>query len=311
MRNRLTFALQNPHQKRTPILIPHVPRDERIGSAFNHLFPIIHQTDSAADAVAWDFTQTLFLHPFFLAPLAVYKDSSEKPIACTGLQGRMDSYLRAICFDHVFDASRPESRNILNAYLTKSYIPVSRFMVGDGTEDRIQEVLQRIIEVQSDLSHKMRMPISYLLGELIDNISQHSGSRCGYLFCQRVRRELYIVIADRGRTIYGNYIYAKRYEDIVGVDEAAALRIANEGYSTKNLPTAENRGYGLSRSRKMIVKGLGGAYFMLSGTAFYRQEAKGVYVMNVPEVYRWNGTIILLRLPLETPKGIEFYDYVE
>ena len=52
VRNRLTFALQNPHQKMTPILIPHVPRDERIGSAFNHLFPIIHQTDSAADAVA-------------------------------------------------------------------------------------------------------------------------------------------------------------------------------------------------------------------------------------------------------------------
>jgi len=187
----------------TPILIPHVPRDERIGSAFIHLFPIIHQTDSAADAVAWDFTQTLFLHPFFLAPLSVYKDSSEKPIACTGLQGRMDSYLRAICFDHVFDASCPERRDILNTYLTKSYIPVSRFMVGDGTEDRIQEVLQRIIEVQSDLSHKMRMPISYLLGELIDNISQHSGSRCGYLFCQRVRRELYIVIADRGGTDYG------------------------------------------------------------------------------------------------------------
>jgi len=150
-----------------------------------------------------------------------------------------------------------------------------------------------------------------VVGGLIDNISQHSGSRCGYLFCQRVRRELYIVIADRGRTIYGNYIYAKRYEDIVGVDEAAALRIANEGYSTKNLPTAENRGYGLSRSRKMIVKGLGGAYFMLSGTAFYRQGAEGGYVVNVPEGDRWNGTIILLRLPLETPKGFEFYDYVE
>ena len=89
----------------------------------------------------------------------------------------MDSYLRAICFDQIFDASCPESRDTLKAYLTKSYIPVSRFKVGDGTEDRIQEVLQRIIEAQSDLSYKMRMPISYLLGELIDNISQHSGSR--------------------------------------------------------------------------------------------------------------------------------------
>ena len=65
-------------------------------------------------------------------------------------------------------------------------------------------------------------------------------------------------------------------------------------------------GAGFDEGQKAVF-----AYFMLSGTAFYRQEAKGVYVMNVPEVYRWNGTIILLRLPLETPKGFEFYDYVE
>lgn len=303
-------------KKMSRILIPNVSRDERIGSAFNHLFPVIHQTESAADAVAWDFMQTLFLHPFFLAPLAIYKDSCERAIICTGLQGRMDNYFRAICFDHVFDASQADNREVLNAYLTKSYIPVSRFTVGDKSVDRIQEVLQGIIEAQSGLSYKMRMPISYLLSELIDNIGEHSGSHFGYLFCQRVRRELYIIIADSGRTIYGNYIYAKRYEDIVGIDEAAALRIANEGYSTKNLPTAENRGYGLSRSRKMIVKGLGGAYFMLSGAAFYRQEARGsneddILTLNVPESCRWNGTIILLRLPLEVPRGFEFYEYVE
>ena len=104
-------------KKMSRILIPNVSRDERIGSAFNHLFPVIHQTESAADAVAWDFMQTLFLHPFFLAPLAIYKDSCERAIICTGLQGRMDNYFRAICFDHVFDGQSGGAQCLSNQEL--------------------------------------------------------------------------------------------------------------------------------------------------------------------------------------------------
>jgi hypothetical protein len=44
---------------------------------------------------------------------------------------------------------------------------------------------------------------------------------------------------------------------------------ANQGISTKNLPNAENRGYGILTSKKMIIGGLSGNFIMLSGNALY------------------------------------------
>ncbi len=111
----------------------------------------------------------------------------------------------------------------------------------------------------------MKSPLSYLFSELIDNILEHSGSNYGYLFSQKVKNDLYIAIADSGKTIYGSYIDTQKHLDRIRDNEAEALKIANEGFSTKNRPDAENRGYGISQSRKMIVNGLKGAFFMLSG----------------------------------------------
>lgn len=60
--------------------------------------------------------------------------------------------------------------------------------------------------------------------------------------------------------------------DVIGDNEAIALELANQGYSTKNLPKAENRGFGISTTKDLIVNGLGGAFFMLSGGALHRYD---------------------------------------
>ena len=49
---------------------------------------------------------------------------------------------------------------------------------------------------------------------------------------------------------------------------------------------------------------------MLSGTAFYRHADNTINAVNIPEKFRWNGTIILLRIPTEVPSGFKFYNYV-
>ena len=46
-----------------------------------------------------------------------------------------------------------------------------------------------------------------------------------------------------------------------------AIQAANRGISTKNLPNAENRGYGIITSKKMLIDGLGGSFIMMSGNA--------------------------------------------
>lgn len=54
------------------ITIPNVSREERIGSTFNHLFSVIWKTEAIDHKkVIWDFGNSNFSHPFFLAPLAI------------------------------------------------------------------------------------------------------------------------------------------------------------------------------------------------------------------------------------------------
>lgn len=290
------------------VSIPNVNRDDRIGSVFNDLFSVIHDTRNCG--ALWDFGNTSFLHPCFVAPLSIYKDVCNYDISCIGLGNNIRDYFNAIHFESIYDASELRDKEELKSYIGKSYIPISKFLIENNDIDKIQEVLQGVIQSQRGIFESMRAPISHLLSELVGNIAEHSCSKYGYLYCQRVRRHLYIVIADSGKTVYNSYIDTDKYVDKVCHDEAKALKMANDGYSTKDLPGAESRGFGLSKSREMVVNGLGGGFFMLSGTAFYRHDDKGINVVNIPDSFRWNGTIILVKIPTYAPYDFEFYEFV-
>ena len=59
----------------------------------------------------------------------------------------------------------------------------------------------------------------------------------------------------------------------------------------------------------MLVDGMKGAFFMLSGGAFHRYE-NGAYI-NLKNIFRWNGTIILMRIPIVLPDDFNYIDYLE
>lgn len=156
-------------------------------------------------------------------------------------------------------------------------MPVCKFDLCKNNIDGLQTILQKIIRRQSGANHRIMTPLSYLLGELIDNMNEHSYGNYGYIFSQYLKKEgcIDLVLADDGITIFGSYVKAQKYLDEINGNEAKALTLANEGRSTKNLPNAENRGYGISSSKKMLVDGLGGSFFMLSGGAFHRHYCNG------------------------------------
>ena len=89
-----------------------------------------------------------------------------------------------------------------------------------------------------------------------------------------------------------------------------SYKAANRGISSKNLPYAENRGYGIQTSKRMLVEGLGGQYLMISGSCFYLRSAGIDNVYSMPEGLRWNGTVVALRIPFGS-KLFNYINYIE
>ena len=297
------------------VRIPNATEEVRIGYSFNYLIKVIAETE-AADAVLWDFADVTFLHPFFLAPLAIYKNTSGKDIKCINMSLRIQAYLNSICFDRMlfFDQEKREDvEAVMQKYTDKTFLPLCSFAMTNANKDAFGSIMKAILMKQTNIGQKGNSSLSYLISELLDNIYEHSQSPYGYQFSQYSEKEgvINLCIADTGISIAGSFEKAGLYQEEIDGNEAEALKLANEGYSTKNRPEAENRGYGISTSKAMLVNGMKGAFFMLSGGAFHRYENGANYYIDLKNLFRWNGTIILMRIPIVLPDDFNYIDYLE
>ena len=119
-----TFAPDNNScsMEKRIVKIPNIAGEVRIGFSFNYLIKVIAETE-ASEAVLWDFTGVTTLHPFFLAPLAIYKNTSGRNIECVNMSLRLQSYLNSICFDRMlhFDRdSREDIEAVMAQYLDRT-----------------------------------------------------------------------------------------------------------------------------------------------------------------------------------------------
>lgn len=296
------------------IEIPYVPRDERIGSVFNELFRIINETENHRDNnITWDFKHCSFFHPFFIAALAIYRDNFDGIINLDNIASPLNNYLNLIKFDGLLNIEgENDIKAELRPYLSKSYTPICKFEMSKVNVDGIQTIIQQLIQRQANIGTSIITPLSYMIGELIDNINEHALSEYGYMFSQYLQSEkcINICIADAGITIFGSYLHNGKFIDEIGQSEAKALKMANTGYSTKNRPESESRGFGISTTKKILVEGLQGAFFMLSGHAYHRfDNFKQVYV-EIPDPLNWEGTIILMKIPVVAPAGFNYENYL-
>ena len=132
----------------------------------------------------------------------------------------------------------------------------------------------------------------------------------GFLFTQFYPSKgfLDICIADTGVSILGSYQAVGR-DDITTHEQA--LQSALSGDSTKDDP---NRGFGIRTSRKMLVKGLGGNYFLWSGNAFlFGAPGSKEAIKVVPQHLgiEWPGTYLALRIPIQKNVKFQISDYLE
>lgn len=254
---------------------------------------------SGESNIVLDFSNNRFVTPIFVVPLLVFINGSDKKIEFTNL-GR---YLETICLN--VDGLKPELmgnqlfENHIKSFSSRTYLPIINFsaQLNQHVErNLIMSTVESILKNQLNIDMNVMVGLKYIIQESIDNIVEHSQSNRAYVFCQSYPRKkhLDICIADNGITLLGSYLKSG-LKDIY--DHYTAIVEANKGVSTKNLPDAENRGYGIITSKKMLVNGLKGNYVMLSGNALHLKSADADEYLVLPGSISLKGTIVAIRVP--------------
>lgn len=286
--------------------------DERISDGLLEAMNAINRINEAPEEkITLDFSGVDFVTPLYVLPLMVFLNSCQKDITIVNVGEYLDTigFTKGIYPDKM---RKSEFLAVIEKYSRKNYIPIVSFPAtkeSDDEKDAILATVESIIERQLGLTSNIAIGLKYMLGEAIDNIVQHANSERGYIFAQSYpdRGYLDICIADSGITLLGSY---KTLSDNEIENDLEAIQAANRGISTKNLPNAENRGYGIITSKKMLIEGLGGTFVMMSGNALHLYNSQDRRFVETPENIRWNGTIIALRVPYMN-KDFQYINYIE
>lgn len=190
---------------------------------------------------------------------------------------------------------------------------VLKFLIDDlSTNNAICQLKKEIDKKLSSNIDPLNNPLTYLLDELICNIQQHAQTDAGYAYVgyNDVVNSIEIVVADKGVSIYGSYVAAQKHVEQLDNSDASALNLAQNGYSVKNLPNAENRGYGISSNMRMVVEGLHGEFAIFSGNALLVSNINRKEIMSLPQILDFKGTMVVARFPAILPTDFDFYHYI-
>jgi len=151
----------------------------------------------------------------------------------------------------------------------------------------------------------------YLIGEMVDNVYQHSHFSNAFVMAQRYENKGFVEVAivDDGVTI-GESLRNAGFR--TNEDSDAIVRVLAEGISAKGTDT---RGYGIRSNASMFTVGLKGAVLIVSGRGaveLVSSERDGKVRQNN---YRLeggssslNGTLVSVRIPY--PSGrVDIHDY--
>lgn len=275
-----------------------------IGDRFLHglmevlrIIEFIDQSSDSEDII--NFQSNVFITPLFILPLLVYINGSEKRITFKYSNSYLDTIRFGIGGLKSDELKSETLQDIMKMCSNKTYIPIISFPTDKNLFKERNEILttiENIILHQVKAKTNISIALKYLIGENVDNIIEHSDSERGYIFSQAYPNKefLDICIADNGISLLGSYM---KLNDNMFNDHLSAMKAANSGYSTKNLPDAENRGYGIATSKKMLVDGLAGNFVMLSGNALFLKSKSVDQYSELPKIATWKGTIVAMRIP--------------
>lgn len=286
--------------------------DDRLMNGLLPVVRIMSEINASEESeVTLDFSDTKFVSPVFILSLIVYATRCNKKISIRGAS----KYLETIGFTN--GGIAPDKLRgsaflaIMEGYSNKTYIPIVSFPANTDTDEKetISSIVEDIIIRQLNIEHNVATGIKYMVEETIDNVTEHSETDRGFIFTQAYPNKGYLdlCIADRGITLLGSY---RKLTGNEINDDMEAIKAANRGISSKNRPEAENRGFGIYTSKKMLIEGLGGQYLMISGNSMYMKNKVFDNFYSFPGSIRLDGTVVALRIPFQSP-NFNYVSYIE
>ena len=287
-------------------------KDDRLIDGLTPVVWIMDQMEKSVDQeVTIDFSDTRFISPVFALSFIVYLTRCGKQIAFTNVS----DYLERIGLGN--GGIKPDTMRQteflaeLEKYTSKTYIPIIDFAAGRNSDAKevVSSIVENMIIQQLNIQSNVANGLKYMIDETLDNITEHSESDRGYIFAQAYPTKgfLDVCIADRGVSLLGSY---EKLPDNEILSDMEAIKAANRGLSSKNLPDAENRGFGIRTSKQMLIQGLGGQYLMISGCSLYLKSRNLDTFYSMPHGLRWNGTIVALRIPYHS-SSFNYINYIE
>lgn len=257
-----------------------IPSKTTLTEALDFLFSIVSQTENCQDRqVRWEVEVPTQLISICDILLLAYKQITDREIDAEWLNELIEQY-------SFTDAEilQPEKVGVIESHL----------------------------HAQVGYDNRLNTAVTYLLDELICNIQQHSMCHecLVYAGMNSVADCIDICVSDNGISLYGSYIRSGRYSEQLDFDSISALHLAKDGFSTKNRPDAENRGYGISSNLKMVIEGLKGSFAIISGNALYLHSGQQQLLVGLPKQIEWQGTTVIARIPNNTPSSFSIYNYI-
>jgi len=187
----------------------------------------------------------------------------------------------------------------------QSYIPL---VILPKDQRECSSVLARIYELiqTSVIFQSNENTFKYVIGELVDNIYEHSMFKRGYVMAEKYPRLGFVELGflDDGITIPGSFnASGYNYRE---QQHSKAIIDAINGLSTKK---GTGRGYGLNSTMRLF-QALDGEILVVSGSgAVYLSRRQQLSYYLTPK-YRFKGTLVSLRVQ-DTAQRIDLYSFLE
>jgi hypothetical protein len=244
---------------------------------------------SAQTSMIVNLSSVRFLTPTTLLPLSIMLRKR-----CEGRQYKLILPSNPDVANYLDLMTKESGMDTLNK---STYLPVVSI---PKDQSKGQPILRKIFQLGGDPGGKNAF--RYLVGELVDNIYQHSKFDNGLVMAQQYPKKhvVHLCIIDDGITIAGSLREAG-----MPLEDDQAIVDALQGASSKK---SNERGKGLGTTFGLTVRGYEGSMLVVSGKgALYRglgQQQR----FQLSDRYKYEGTLISISIPL-TKKEVDLYEY--